>query len=63
MRIRITGTEAETRHAASLIAELFPVLETSRFYPNRQSIDLGRVYMEILSADRPPSAGGYPPSP
>ncbi|WP_020497615.1 hypothetical protein [Sciscionella marina] len=54
MRIRITGTEPETRRAAALIAELFPVRETSRFYRNRSG-ELGRIYMEVQSAQPPPS--------
>lgn len=49
MRIRITGTRTETERAASTIAEILPVLETSRFYPNRGGSELGRIYLEVPS--------------
>lgn len=62
MLIRITGTRAETTSTAALLAELLPVLKTSRFYPNRESSSLGQVYLETASplgfrtqADSPPT--------
>ncbi|WP_031467142.1 hypothetical protein [Sciscionella sediminilitoris] len=50
MRIRITGTRAETAETAELLAAILPVLQTTEFAPNREGIDLGEVYLEIQSA-------------
>jgi hypothetical protein len=60
MRIRITGTRTDTEHTAALLAEVLPVLETSRFYPHRGASELGRVYLDVATVITAPSKGTRP---
>ncbi|MFD8500127.1 hypothetical protein [Amycolatopsis sp. NPDC059657] len=52
MRIRIEGTETEIAAAVERIAAVLEVQEASRFYANRGSSVLGRVYLTVAA---PPS--------
>ncbi|MCI2421546.1 hypothetical protein MOQ72_29335 [Saccharopolyspora sp. K220] len=56
MKIRITGTRAETQRAAADIKTMlhtfqspvrYHVREVSDFYPNRGNSELGRVYLDV----------------
>ncbi len=53
MRVRVEGTPAETTAAVARIATVLDVQETSRFYPNRGSSQLGRIYLTTAA----PGAG------
>jgi hypothetical protein len=53
MRIRVEGTEAEIAAAVEQITTVLTVQETSRFYANRGSSVLGRVYLTVAA----PTAG------
>lgn len=53
MKIRITGTELECLEIANLFAEIeknqqsITSLEISRLYPNRNSKNVYRVYIDV----------------
>lgn len=56
MKIRLTGTRAETDMTARLLEIMlrahngparFRVREVSEFYPNRGNSELGRVYIDV----------------
>lgn len=46
MKIRLMGTREEiTQYMRSLPQDM--IIEASRFYPNRGSAEIGRLYLEI----------------
>lgn len=56
MKVRLTGTRAETTMTAEFLRKAVDVVvhparyrvrEVSAFYPNRGDSELGRVYLEV----------------
>lgn len=45
MKIRVEATASEAEAAVQALRQVFEVQEVSRFYPNRGSSTLGRVYV------------------
>jgi hypothetical protein len=52
MKIRIEGTPAEVDVLVDALRDVVDVREVSRFYPNRGSSVLGRVYVDVTAPAR-----------